>query len=197
MSMKQVGLMLGGLVVVAAILIGWSLLRNPDSEPPHDSESAPTSSTVMPAHDATDHITEDPYAPNDRIEHTAERVIAEMYSFTPREDDSPRAGMVRGQQYMTGKLLEGSQDSPDEMRLSSTWTSWAESGDFVTTAAVATAVDLVSDTEGNVDVYGRQTVMGTGIMIPLAPFTARVHLVLVDGIWLADSFEIIDGAPTV
>lgn len=200
MSMKQVWIVLSGLVAVSAVLVIWSMTRDSgpvDSHSTAQSTSLTTPTPVQPAHDATDHITEDPYAPNERIEHTAERVIAEMYSFSPAEDSSPRDAMVRGQRYMTGDLLDASERDVEEQRLSASWTGWAESGDYVTTATTATTTEMMSPTEGTVEVTGRQTVMGRSSMIPLAPFTARVHLVLVDDVWLADGFEIIDGAPTV
>ncbi|GAB3597571.1 hypothetical protein CFAEC_14340 (plasmid) [Corynebacterium faecale] len=200
MSMKQVWIVLSGLVAVSAVLVIWSMTRDSgpvDSHSTAQSTSLTTPTPVQPAHDATDHITEDPYAPNERIEHTAERVIAEMYSFSPAEDSSPRDAMVRGQRYMTGDLLDASERDVEEQRLSASWTGWAESGDYVTTATTATTTEMMSPTEGTVEVTGRQTVMGRSSMIPLAPFTAQVHLVLVDDVWLADGFEIIDGAPTV
>lgn len=159
MSMKQVWIVLSGLVAVSAVLVIWSMTRDSgpvDSHSTAQSTSLTTPTPVQPAHDATDHITEDPYAPNERIEHTAERVIAEMYSFSPAEDSSPRDAMVRGQRYMTGDLLDASERDVEEQRLSASWTGWAESGDYVTTATTATSTEMMSPTEGTVEVTGRE-----------------------------------------
>lgn len=185
------------LIVFAAVL--W--LSNDREDDPGLEQTTEGTRTygVPPATDAHDEHGVDAAAPNEMITHTAQSVISTLYSFNPAEDDSPHAAMERAKPYLTGRLLQAANNPPENRAVgqSQTWRSWAESGDYVTASAAAGNVEMNGENEGTVTVWARQSVMGEAGMIPLEAFTAEVTLRLVDGVWLAEDYQILEGAPTV
>lgn len=203
-SAKMIGAFLGVIVAAALVLFGVQAFNSKQDD--DQAAQAPTGSasashperitTVEPADNASESLPEDITAPNDRPEHTAEQMVMTMYSYNPREDSSPQDAMKRAERYMTGELKEAAgKDSPSEKR-SQIWESWAKSGDIVTTAVLPEDRDF-SDESGSVTIVARQTVLGDAGTIPLEPFSVRVHLKKVDGVWLAAGYDLEDGAPTL
>lgn len=197
--MKKVGIILGPLLVIALLLLGWSWLRTDNDAPAPSTDSQPEQTTEMvpPASDASDHLPHDSAAPNEMITHTAERVVATMYTFNPSEDETPHAAMERAKMYMTGDLLKAADNPPEDTSGSATWRGWAESGDQITTSTESGPIEMHGDKEGSVTVWARQTVLGDAGTIPLSAFSVRVDLTLIDDVWLASDFEIVEGAPTI
>lgn len=183
------------LAVLALVLAAsFGLRAFIDSQRPSLDSGAPSVESQQPLGAPMESEALDPTKPNSDIAHSAQMLVATMYAFEPATDKSPQDAMKRASDFMTGDLLRAANLDRTDVKLSATWSGWQRSGDSVTVAVETQDVQLTSQNEGTVTVWARQTVNAA---IPLAPFVVEVHLVQDNGVWLADKYTLVSGAPTV
>lgn len=192
---SSIGLLALIAAVIAIAVTLQSRTSNVSLDPSSTTTTAPTEVDTHHEHEhAHDELPADPAAPNDRIEHTAVQLVRTMHSYEPATDASPQDAQARAARYTTGKLYDAALIPRDNFRPSPSWQLWAENNDHIGAAVEPISTTMESETAGTVRV---EAIQFANALVRFAPFQVDVHLVLIDGVWLADSFEYVNGAPEI
>lgn len=180
-------------ILVAAATLVWALLHTP-ADNTTSAPVPPSPSAVIPDGEVGDSLPQGFSAASDDIALTAQLLVKTMYAYEPATDNSPQDALARAQQYTTGQLHTAATTRREDYKPSPSWAGWAQSGDTITVAVRVDSVEKTTETTGTVRVWARQSVNST---IPLTPFSVDVHLIQDGDVWLAESYDLANGAPTL
>lgn len=178
-----------GFFAIVAIWLAYTNQATPNTSPTRTYET-PVSTPA----EIGEIVPSDPAAPNDDPKHTAAMFVQTAFAYLPAEDSTPRDALRRAQRYTTGQLHDAGDVENKDYKPTQNWQNWKESKDFIVVSTKIESVTSGASDTMTVRVWGQQTVSA---LIPLAPFTIDVELAKANGLWLAERYELVSGAPTV